>query len=297
MPELPEVETVKKQLQASIINKPIQSVQLYSPKLRYAIELPPLGAVITHIERRAKYIVCFCEYQKSTYYWIIHLGMTGYFQHIYYSSHYFNQPKLKHSHFDIYFKDSVLRYIDARRFGVSIYTEDNYTHHSLIKNLGVEPLSVTVENLADYLYKQAQKRKQNIKLFLTNNTIVVGVGNIYACEILFCARVHPNTLCNGLGLAKYTFIAQHIQRILQQAIEMGGSQIDNFQHVQIYQQDTVTEQTSTNASLDNQQSSAYFQIQHQVYARQHKPCAVCGSAISRIMQGQRSSYFCATCQV
>jgi formamidopyrimidine-DNA glycosylase len=300
MPELPEVETVKKQLQNCILNQQIQTVKTYAPKLRYDIELPPASTIITHIERRAKYIICHCKNNQSElmHYWLIHLGMTGFFQYIEHDTAYFKQPTLKHNHFEIHFEHSVLRYIDARRFGVSLYMDYPYIQHTLIKNLGIEPLSISAEDLAKHLYQQAQKRKQNIKLFLTNNMLVVGIGNIYACEILFQTGIHPQTICNSINYAKYLHIAQTIQYILQQAIAMGGSQVDNFEHVHIYQtQQKLPPSEILTHNHTEQQTSAYFQIQHQVYAREHKLCNVCKTCISRIMQGQRSTYFCPKCQI
>ena len=291
MPELPEVETVKKQLETCIMHKPIIQVIAYSPKLRYPITIPQKQEIITKIYRRSKYIICELNSNK---YLILHLGMTGFFQYIKYDSEYAKLDKLKHTHVDIYFEDGVLRYIDPRRFGAMIYT-DNLNHTALNK-LGPEPLDMSIDELGQHLFNSSKKRKQPIKLFITNNEIIVVIGNIYACEVLFESHINPQTVCSEISLEHYKIMAQHIQSILHNAIKYGGSTIDNFTHLHIYEK-------HENANIINQdeenmlQNKGYFQIQHKVYGKQNNECTKCKNLITKIVQGQRSTYFCQNCQV
>ncbi len=294
MPELPEVETVKNQLEKCILNKTIIKANVYSPKLRYPITTPQSGQIISRIFRRSKYIICEImskDKPKFKSYWILHLGMTGFFQYIKYASEYAKLDKLKHTHADIYFEDGILRYVDARRFGAMVYTED--LNHNALKKLGAEPLEMTANGLAKYLFECSKKRKQAIKLFITNNEIIVGIGNIYACEVLFESKINPETLCSNISLEQYIIMAKNIQDILNNAIKSGGSTIDNFTHLHIYGDELDNKNIIDSKDKDN----GYFQVQHKVYGKQNQKCTVCNDIISKITQGQRSTYYCPACQI
>jgi len=281
MPELPEVETIKNQLIPCITDKKVLSSKIYFPKLRYPISVPPNNTIIKSLVRRSKYIICQClEENQSIYYWILHLGMTGYFQFLPNKKNNMELPK--HAHVDLFFDDGILRYIDPRRFGAMLYTKEK--NHNLLENLGIEPLDINYIDLAMYLYNKSKNKKQNIKLFLTNNNIIVGIGNIYACEVLFETNISPLTNCNTISLEKYTQLSKNIQHILNNAIKLGGSTIDNFTHVH-----TLDE-------LEKKENGS-FQIQHKVYAKENKKCVNCDTLIKRIIQGQRSTFYCQSCQI
>jgi formamidopyrimidine-DNA glycosylase len=285
MPELPEVETIKNQLSPIVLNKTIISSIAHSPKLRYDIELPPSNCTIISIKRRSKYIICECfeNNSKKTGYWLIHLGMTGHFEYAYYNN---MLERKKHTHVEINFADGVLRYIDTRRFGLMLYSYDK--NHKLLTKLGPEPLEISRLELGLHLYSQSKIKfkTQSIKVFLANNEIVVGIGNIYASEILFSSHIHPQKLAKDISLQQYEIIARHAQNILKQAIAAGGSTIDNFTHLHTNNLDDVNK--------DN--NNGYFQISHNVYGRHTQPCNVCNTNVEKIVQAQRSSFFCPFCQ-
>jgi formamidopyrimidine-DNA glycosylase len=224
--------------------------------------------------------------------------MTGFFQYIKHDSEYAKLDKLKHTHVDIHFEDGILRYVDARRFGAMIYT--NSLNHVSLNKLGLEPLEMNEDELALHLFKCAKKRKQAIKLFITNNEVVVGIGNIYACEVLFESKINPQTICCDISLDNYKIMANHIQTILQNAIEHGGSTIDNFTHLHIYESrnDVEKNKLENTNSLNDTGNNGYFQIQHKVYGKQKQKCTNigCDGLIDKITQGQRSTYYCPVCQ-
>jgi formamidopyrimidine-DNA glycosylase len=270
VPELPEVETVKigiKKLCGSTIN----NVIIRNDSLRYKI-IANLGQILHNkqlkeITRRAKYLIL----HLNSGYLIIHLGMTGSISLIDLNTVAAKISYTKHDHLDIIFNSHILRYNDPRRFGCIIYTDD-YMTHPLIKNLGVEPLDKIFN--PEYLFKRL--RKSAIKPLIMNNHIVVGVGNIYASEALFKAKISPLRQSNTLSLAECQSLVKCIKKILIQAIKLGGS--------------TLRDYKQTDGSL------GYFQNSHKVYNKADKPCEVCNSIILEKRLGQRNSFYCPNCQ-
>ena len=270
MPELPEVETTVNGLQP-IQSLTIKSFSVFNPNLRWPVDtvLPLLlkNEIALKIYRRAKYIIL----KFQSFYLVIHLGMTGKFT--------FSSPaenKKKHDHIEISFFNfnQVVRYNDPRRFGSVHLVRGKLEDFFLIKALGVEPLSDKF--FGDYLYQKARNRQQAIKAFIMNQSIVVGVGNIYASEALFMTGISPQKKSKQVSKKLMNNLADNIKTVLTHAIKKGGSSINDF--------------FNTGGQV------GYFQIEHQVYGREGLPCKICSSFIKKIVIAQRSSFFCRQCQ-
>jgi formamidopyrimidine-DNA glycosylase len=204
---------------------------------------------------------------------LMHLGMSG---RIYIDLT--TPPRLdKHEHLQIHFADGgVLRFIDPRRFGtVSFVPHNNWQSHPLISSLGPEPL--TEDFSPQILWQKCQKSSIPIKIFIMQSHIVVGVGNIYASEALFYANINPAQAANSLNLQQCHKLYEAIIKVLEMAIQSGGSSLKDY--------------TRTNGE------QGYFQHQFQVYDRENDKCLVCHHAtINKTVQSNRSSYYCPTCQ-
>lgn len=269
MPELPEVETVKRGLQ-SMAGNTIAEVVIRFPRLRYPLNQEELnqatGQKINNISRRAKYLILHLE----AGYIIIHLGMSG--RITLYKKN--NTPEvIKHDHVDIVSNDYILRYNDPRRFGCIIYSK-NLDSLSMLNTLGPEPFAD--EFNAEYLFSKISSRKTPIKQLIMDNAIVVGVGNIYACESLFLCKISPLRLGTQVSLDECYQLVNIIQQVLNKAIEAGGSSLRDYR--------------DANGNL------GYFQQSHYVYGRAGKDCKVCGNTIADQRLGQRNSFYCPQCQ-
>lgn len=270
MPELPEVETTLRGIQPSIQGQIIQKLLIRRPNLRWPIpkkDLQQLVALkITGVVRRGKYLLL----STAKGHMLIHLGMSGRLRIL---------DKFiaadKHDHVDILFKNgSLLRFTDPRRFGALLYTEDDPKHHSLLKNLGVEPLSRQFSAL--YLKQQLANKKLPIKSAIMDQRIVVGVGNIYATEALFKARISPLRPAKALLLKDLKQLVNAIKAILRLAITKGGSSLKDY--------------------LNSEGKLGYFTHQLNVYGRAGLPCLRCQATLQLIRIGQRSSVYCQQCQ-
>jgi len=272
MPELPEVETVVRGLSASITGSIITGVELRRADLRtpfprnFAKRVK--GAKIKEITRRAKYLLFTLDNGYSI---LAHLGMSGRFSVL------AKAPKTfeKHDHVVFSLSDGrVLIYNDARRFGVmDVVKTTDAEKHELLYHLGPEPLSK--EFSASYLKEKLLRKKGPIKPALMNQELVVGVGNIYASEALFCAGIHPETPSNKAAL-QAPLIIKCIRKVLNAAITSGGSSLRDFVHVS--------------------GEAGYFQHHFNVYERGGAPCFTCGTPIRAIRQAGRSTFYCAHCQ-
>ncbi|SFV87172.1 Formamidopyrimidine-DNA glycosylase [hydrothermal vent metagenome] len=268
MPELPEVETTKRGLAPLIIKQTVEKAHLYRKNLRWDIpkHLPITLAnqTVNSIDRRGKYLLI--KFEAGTL--IIHLGMSGSIKVV--DS---NTPLKKHDHFALSFTNGKsMRLNDPRRFGAVLFSTDNA--HPLLDNLGVEPL----EELFDesFLYNKSRKKQQNIKAFIMDSKIVVGVGNIYACESLFHAGINPECKASNVSKKRYIILTQCIKDILAQAIKAGGTTLQDF------------------SAVDGQ--PGYFAQTLSVYGRENENCTQCNCKITRIIQNQRSSFYCPLCQ-
>lgn len=273
MPELPEVETTRLGL-IPLLNQSVAQVTIRNGSLRWPIpsDLPNIlaGQTLKALTRRAKYILAHFDHGVL----LLHLGMSG---RICLLSQ--NEPPQKHDHFDIGFTNGqVLRLRDPRRFGAVLWAGSQPEQHVLLKSLGPEPLSDAFTG--QYLHTQLHTRSVAIKTTIMDSHLVVGVGNIYASESLFRARIHPEISAKNLTLAQCERLVTEIKSTLQDALAAGGSSLRDF--------------------FGADGKPGYFQQQYFVYGRANdkggEPCRVCGAPIKMIRQGQRSTFYCASCQ-
>ncbi|MCW8934781.1 MAG: bifunctional DNA-formamidopyrimidine glycosylase/DNA-(apurinic or apyrimidinic site) lyase [Gammaproteobacteria bacterium] len=270
MPELPEVETSRRGIKPHILNKKVTDVIIRNKNLRWPIpgslKKQLIDQVIQKVDRRGKYILLYTSAGTV----ILHLGMSG-------SLRILNKSATaeKHDHFDIIFSNNkVLRLRDPRRFGCVLWAKSDPLKHKLLINLGPEPLND--EFTAEYLFEISRNRKVAIKTFLMNSHIVVGVGNIYANESLFAAGINPKRAAHKISLKSYQSLVPKIKAILKKSIEQGGSTLKDF--------------------INEDGKPGYFQQTLCVYGRDSEPCINCGNSIKQIIQAQRSTYYCTTCQ-
>jgi formamidopyrimidine-DNA glycosylase len=276
MPELPEVEVTRRAIAPSLTGQDITGAVVREPRMRWPVD-PALAATlkglrITRVDRRGKYLLLECALRSQTRGWLIlHLGMSG--------SLSFAKPGTSprlHQHFDLEAGGKVLRLTDPRRFGAVLWHAAEagpLAAHPLLRSLGVEPLTPGLT--PELLFKATRKRRIGIKQALLAGDMVVGVGNIYASESLFRARINPKTAAGRISLARYAALVPHIRAVLSEAIAKGGSTLRDF------------------SSSDG---PGYFQLDYFVYDREGQPCRVCAAPIRRIVQGQRSTFYCPRCQ-
>jgi len=268
MPELPEVEVTRRGLAPRLAGRVISGVEVREPRLRWPIsaEVRSLaGRTVKAVRRRGKYLLVDC----GDGHLILHLGMSGSLRVLPPGT-----PAGKHDHFDLLFGDRLLRLRDPRRFGAVLWAPGDAKMHRLLAHLGVEPLSRALD--AARLHALTRAHRTAIKLFLMDARRIVGVGNIYASESLFRAGINPRMKANRLSLEKSRRLSAAIKLTLRKAIRAGGSTLRDF------------------VGADG--NAGYFQQRYWVYDRAGKPCRRCGSTVKKIQQGQRSTYYCATCQ-
>jgi formamidopyrimidine-DNA glycosylase len=224
------------------------------------------GQTVRGIDRRAKYILI--RFDTGTL--ILHLGMSGSLRLVKQGT-----PPKAHDHWDIRVDSGwILRFHDPRRFGSLHWTESDPAAHPLLKALAPEPLSDAFT--PEYLYRVTRKRSVAIKQFIMNSQQVVGVGNIYASEALFRARVSPRRAARRLTRKDAHALAQSIKDVLGEAIKIGGTTLRDYVNA-----DGVP---------------GYFSQKLFVYERAGAACRVCKSPVKQFVQGQRSTYWCSTCQ-
>ena len=269
MPELPEVEVTRLSFADRIQNAEIRAISLGKP-LRWPLGCQPLdlhGQRVVGVRRRGKYLLV----DLSEGLLLIHLGMSG-------SISFGNNlpPSARHDHFDMHTSLGTLRLHDPRRFGAVVYapSESHQAARKLLGRLGIEPLSEAFD--AGAFHKALKLKKTAIKQVLLAGEVVVGVGNIYASETLFLAGIRPTTKAMRLSRPRALLLHSAIQRVLAQAIAKGGSTLKDF----------------SNANGQ----AGHFQLEAMVYDRAGLPCRVCGSPIKTMRQGQRSTFYCASCQ-
>ena len=267
MPELPEVETTRRGIEPWARGRTLADVIVRNGRLRWPVEAPDSlkGATIDAVNRRGKYLLIGTT--SGTL--IVHLGMSGSLRVV---GH--DEPAKTHDHIDLVFDEHRLRFNDPRRFGCLLHTNDDPATHWLLKNLGVEPLGN--EFSGGYLFTASRKRKVAVKNFIMDAKVVVGVGNIYAAEALFQAGIRPGIAAGSVSRAGYEQLAQAIQRVLQDALEMGGTTLRDF--------------------VGSDGNPGYFKQKLFVYGRDGEPCRVCGSELKLKQIGQRSSVYCPKCQ-
>lgn len=269
MPELPEVEVTRLSFTDKIADAKVLAVRLGKP-LRW-----PLGCSVTQLEgrtvltvrRRGKYLLIDLDQGLL----LVHLGMSGSLIFARYLP-----PAGTHDHFEMVTSQGTLRLNDPRRFGAVVYVdnEGGPMARKLLGKLGMEPLSESFD--AKQFYDGLQRRKAAIKQVLLAGDVVVGVGNIYASEALFIAGIRPTLSALRLSRPRVAKLHAAIRDVLARAVEKGGSTLRDF----------------SSASGE----AGYFQLDAMVYGRQGQPCRVCGTVIQSLRQGQRSTFYCPSCQ-
>lgn len=270
MPELPEVETTRRGIEPHLLGRIVTAVRIRNRKLRWPVSpaihriLP--GQRINSVTRRGKYLLLHTPAGTA----LLHLGMSGSLRMLPADT-----PAEKHDHLDIVLDSGrALRLRDPRRFGTLLWTTSDPGRHKLLRMLGPEPLGDDFDG--DYLFAKARKRKVAIKNFIMNSHIVVGVGNIYASESLFLARIHPERAAGRITRVRYAALAKAIRKVLTAAIQAGGTTLRDF------------------SRADGE--PGYFRQHLRVYGREGKACKRCGAIIVTRVTGQRSTYYCSHCQ-
>lgn len=276
MPELPEVETVRTGLEKAIIGKRITHVHVNQSSLRKPVpekfsDLVTNG-VVRNIGRRGKYLIVELDNGINI---LVHLGMTG---RLFYMRHHDERPEginFRHDHVVFQLSDEdFLIYNDPRRFGIVDAYSNNVIHPS-ISQMGPEPLD------ADFggptLMKAFTKRKTPIKIALLDQSLVAGIGNIYACEALWRAKISPLRAASSLTVSQARLLASSVQDVLIDAIEAGGSSLRDYRNA------------------DGEKGA--FQDKFSVYDREGEGCQRCTGVVKRVTQGGRSTFYCPSCQV
>jgi formamidopyrimidine-DNA glycosylase len=270
VPELPEVETTRRGIEPHVRGRRIQRLVVHEPRLRWPVDVEALtsfvGCAIRTAGRRAKYLLL--ETDAGTL--ILHLGMSGSLRVLPSST-----PRIAHDHVDIELDSGqTLRFNDPRRFGSLLFTRGDPSQHPLLKGLAPEPLEADFNG--EYLWKITRRRAVAIKQLLMNSRLVVGVGNIYASEALFRARIRPRRQSRSLTRQECAKLARAVKATLSMAVKVGGTTLRDY------------------VGADG--NPGYFRQKLYVYERAGKPCRVCGRPIKHFTQGQRSTYWCSYCQ-
>ena len=279
MPELPEVEVTRRSIASRLRGARGLSVRCGKP-LRWPLGIAPqalIGSRLGEAARRGKYL--WLPLQRDTDAapagldggLLLHLGMSGSL-----ALHDAAGEPGPHAHFDLGTTQGTLRLTDPRRFGAVLWCRglDAEPAATLLGRLGAEPFDPALTPRA--LHAALRRRKVAIKSLLLGGQVVVGAGNIYACEALHQAGIDPRTRCDRISLARCERLLAALRATLGRALELGGSTLRDFH--------------------DAHGVAGAFQAEAMVYGREGQPCARCGAPLRRIVQAQRSTYFCAACQ-
>ncbi|MBN2356817.1 bifunctional DNA-formamidopyrimidine glycosylase/DNA-(apurinic or apyrimidinic site) lyase [candidate division KSB1 bacterium] len=273
MPELPEVETIRRGLLPRLKNKILQHIVVTETRLRKPLQEQDLrrhlqGRRMIDIRRRGKYLIFLWDNNAAM---LLHLGMSGRLG--YYRRQTDAEP---HTHVIFTFqRGEQLHFRDPRRFGfICCYRADDWQQCRPLKQLGVEPLSRFFRT--KYLMQHLQKSKRPIKNALMDNRIVVGLGNIYANEALFHAGIHPQRACDSLNEVETERLRLSAIQVLRRALHQGGTTLNDFR--------------------DTQGEPGFFQAELTVYGRAGESCRRCGAKIERLVLAGRSTFVCPGCQ-
>jgi formamidopyrimidine-DNA glycosylase len=271
VPELPEVETTRRGIAPHITGRRIERLVVHNRRLRWPVSrvLPEWaqGQTIQAVRRRAKYLVI----QLERGFLLLHLGMSGSLLILPVST-----ARETHDHFDMELDSHwTMRFNDPRRFGSLHHGKGTPETHKLLRNLAPEPLGLEFDT--DYLHAVTRKRRVSIKQLIMNSALVVGVGNIYASEALFRAKIRPSRAARTLTRAECLALVRSIRFVLTMAIRHGGTTLRNY--------------------VGAGGEPGHFRQRLYVYERAGQPCRTCGTKIRQRTQGQRSTYFCPSCQV
>ncbi|NBY89285.1 MAG: bifunctional DNA-formamidopyrimidine glycosylase/DNA-(apurinic or apyrimidinic site) lyase, partial [Proteobacteria bacterium] len=284
--ELPEVEVTRRTLLKFIENKVIKNIKINNPNLRFKIptnfKKNVIGQKIIKVLRRSKYILI---YLKNDYVMIAHLGMSGkfliknnYSKDFLKTSYYFNEFSLKHNHIEFFFSNNLkVIYNDPRRFGFFLLDKvSKLDLNKFLNKLGPEPLGNDLKK--DYLMSKTKATQRSIKTLLMDQHFISGIGNIYANEILFSAKIKPNKISSKLTLVDIERLHSSIGKVLKRALKLGGSSIKDFK---------------SSVGLKGR-----FQNEFKVYDRRDLKClrSGCSGLIARVVSQGRASFFCNECQ-
>lgn len=270
MPELPEVEVTRLSFADRIAGARVESVRVGKP-LRWPLGLQGerlVGRTVRRVRRRGKYLLLDLDEGLL----LLHLGMSG-------SLGFVPGPAPAagpHDHFDLVTSRGVLRLNDPRRFGAVVYAagEDSPEATKLLGRLGVEPLSDAFA--LDPFHAGLRRRHAAVKQVLLAGDLVVGVGNIYASEALFLARIRPTLRASRISRPRADQLRSAVREVLARAVAAGGSTLRDFSNAH--------------------GQAGHFQLEAMVYDRAGRPCRICGTPVRIIRQGQRATYFCPNCQ-
>jgi formamidopyrimidine-DNA glycosylase len=253
-----------------LLGKRIRTAIVRNGAMRRPIpkKLPQLvaGTTIDSVERRAKYLLIGCG--SGTL--IVHLGMSGRLWLVDAGA-----PVDTHDHFDLVLENgAAVRLRDPRRFGLVLWQTGDPLAHPLLASIGPEPLSPDFSGAT--LYAATRNRTAAVKLVLMDSHVVAGVGNIYASEALFRAKINPKVAAHRVSRARCDVLAEKVRETLEAAIRAGGSTLRDY--------------------VGGDGRAGYFQDEHLVYGRAGEPCYTCGTAIRELKQGQRATFYCPVCQ-
>jgi len=272
MPELPEIETIRRGLGPLLVGRRVLGVEVRERRLREPVAPRGLarlrGATVTGIRRRSKYLLLDTDAGLTL---LVHLGMTG---QLWVADR--DRPRRPHEHVVILLDDGRdLRYADIRRFGLMhVVRSDRLDFHPRLKGLGPEPLDGAVSG--ETLFRATRGLKKPVKNFLMDTRAIAGVGNIYACEALYRARINPRRPVRRVGKSGWDGLVASLRDVLNEAITAGGTTVRDF--------------------LNAEGDVGYFAVSLRVYDRKGKPCGRCGKPIRRIVQAGRSTFYCLRCQ-
>ena len=270
MPELPEVETTRRGLAPLVCGATVAAVVVRNRAMRQPVPRN-LARVLTGrridaLERRAKYLL----FRAGDGTLIVHLGMSGRLWVVAAGT-----PPETHDHFDLALSNRrIVRLRDPRRFGLVLWHAGDPLQHKLLRDIGPEPLSDALN--AEWLYRETRGRSGAIKNALMDSHLIAGIGNIYANEALFRARINPRLPARKVGRARYAVLIDKIRETLTEAIAAGGSSLRDY--------------------VNSAGEAGYFQNRFFVYGRGGEPCLNCKTAIRGVVLGQRSTFYCPRCQ-
>lgn len=278
MPELPEVETVRRGAEPHLVGRRLRALELRRDDLRWPMPKMALQALIgrccTAVRRRSKYLLVDFDGPKAPIA-LIHLGMTGRVIVEPISKRAARPEYRKHEHWRMDFGDRLVRFIDPRRFGaLDVAEQETFTEHPRIKDLGQEPLEPEFDG--PFLHRITRNRKVAIKQLVMNGNLLVGVGNIYASESCWHAQIRPRRAAKSLTKSEANALAQAIRNVLTAAIKAGGTSFRDYVGVS--------------------EDAGYFARELKVYERKDQPCPRCKTPIKHATQQGRSTYWCPHCQ-
>ena len=277
MPELPEVETLRRGLSQKLPGAVVASVEVHQKELRKPIDVGALrrltGLRVSAVHRRAKYLVVELEAGMAL---ILHLGMSGRLLLVP-----AEVPLDRHDHVRLRLEGPELepgvelRFRDPRRFGLVLVARfEELDRHPLFRHLGVDPFEAGFS--PGYLRRAACRSRRPVKNLLMDARVVSGIGNIYACELLWLASVHPRTVARRISMIRWTKLHAACQEVLRAAIAEGGTTLNDF--------------------CNEEGQAGYFAVRLRVYGREAEGCSRCGRSLRRIIQAGRSTFYCPGCQ-